>query len=244
MNLFTINPGGDRVCFSKGNLQATYDGSAWSWAFAANPWDCVGDAAANTCIDGKGTVRGRGTVDLFGWSAQASCYGVDNSGNGEAYLGDFVDWGDKVGVGWRTLSKDEWYYLFHSRVTASGVRYAKATVNGRAGYILLPDDWRTGYYTLASTDEVYAEFANNSIDAASWACSLESHGAVFLPAAGRRNENAVAHVGTCGRYWSSTRHESEPTAAYCVGFEECKLGVGNTSFRFNGYSVRLVKDAV
>ena len=30
--LFTVNAGGDKVQFSQGNLQATYDGSDWTWA--------------------------------------------------------------------------------------------------------------------------------------------------------------------------------------------------------------------
>ena len=53
------------------------------------------------------------------------------------------DWGNTIGSGWRTLTSAEWTYLFDSRTTTSGVRYAKATVNGVSGVILLPDDWST-----------------------------------------------------------------------------------------------------
>ncbi len=82
---FTINAGGTQVYFSQGNLQATYDGSAWSWAFATNQWDYIGNATANNRINGNGTVSVNGTVDLFGWVGASSTwtgaaqYGISNS---------------------------------------------------------------------------------------------------------------------------------------------------------------------
>ena len=72
--LFTINASGDQVWFSQGNLQAitTDNGSSWSWAFATNQYDKIGNATANTRINGNGTVSDNGTVDLFGWSTSAT----------------------------------------------------------------------------------------------------------------------------------------------------------------------------
>ena len=55
---FTINSDGDQVYFSQGNLQATTSnyGVSWTWSFAENQWDYVGNATANTAIDGNGSV--------------------------------------------------------------------------------------------------------------------------------------------------------------------------------------------
>ena len=61
-----------KVYFSKGNLRATYDGSSWTWSFADHQYDAVGDAAANTSINGDGTVSANGSVDLFGWVGASS----------------------------------------------------------------------------------------------------------------------------------------------------------------------------
>ena len=77
-SLFAVS-GSKNVRFSQGNLQATYDGSAWTWAFASNQYGCIGNAAANTSITGNGTIAGTGTVDLFGWSTTANFYGIHKS---------------------------------------------------------------------------------------------------------------------------------------------------------------------
>lgn len=44
--VFSVNGESHKVRFSRGNLQATYNGSAWSWAFAEHQWDYIGNAAA------------------------------------------------------------------------------------------------------------------------------------------------------------------------------------------------------
>ena len=90
---FSINADGDKIAFSKGNLQATYGGSDWTWAFAAHQYDVIGDAVANTAITGSGTVSANGTVDLFGWSTAATYYGINNTKVSGKHPGDFIDWG-------------------------------------------------------------------------------------------------------------------------------------------------------
>ena len=49
LHIFTINENGDQVVFSRGNLQATTNdlGANWTWGFAENQWDYIGNAAAN-----------------------------------------------------------------------------------------------------------------------------------------------------------------------------------------------------
>ena len=152
-----------------------------------------------------------------------------------------ADWSNKTGestTGWRTLTKDEWTYLFNGRTTTSGIRYAKATVNGKAGVILLPDDWSTSYYGLSTT----ADYTANDITLADWTDKLEAHGAVFLPAAGYRDVTTVNNVGTLGLYWSSSPY-TDASRAYCAYFSSSSL-IPNYSFtRYYGFSVRLVRDA-
>lgn len=92
---------GSRVHFSQGNLQATYNiyDSIWSWAFAANQYDYIGNAVGNTSVtssapyintgdieDGRdGGDHENGTVDLFGWVGVSSnwdsvaMYGITSS---------------------------------------------------------------------------------------------------------------------------------------------------------------------
>ena len=80
---FTINESGDKVLFAPGNLQATYNGSNWTWAFAANQWDYIGGAfdtdgdgitGNNRVGDSSPFIDGPGTVDLFGWVGESSTW--------------------------------------------------------------------------------------------------------------------------------------------------------------------------
>ena len=62
-----------KVYFSKGNLQATYDGSNWTWAFAEHQWDYIGNAAGNTKVTASSPyISENATVDLFGWVGASS----------------------------------------------------------------------------------------------------------------------------------------------------------------------------
>lgn len=256
---FTINAGGDKVSFSQGNLQATYNGSSWSWAFATNQWDYIGNAEGNTKVSAStpfvsGYSGSSTTVDLFGWVGASSTwsgaaqYGITSStttDNTDGY-GNVAtealksDWGNTIGSGWRTLTSDEWMYLFNTRTPTSGVRYAKATVNGKSGVILLPDDWNTTYYSLTSINTANAAYTTNSITSSDWTNKLEAHGAVFLPAAGYRNGSTVNNQGPRGHYWSSSPNTSNVTSVYYVFFNSGFLEARNTNRNY-GHSVRLVR---
>ena len=144
--------------------------------------------------------------------------------------------GDQAGL-WRTPTHDEWSYLINTRNTASGIRYAKAKVNDVNGVILLPDDWSTSYYALNSTDTNDASFSSNTITAAQWN-TLEQHGAVFLPAAGRRYGASVNFVGSSGYYWSASYLDSY--IAWHVRFGVSNLSADYNGSRYHGLSVRLV----
>ena len=127
---FTINSNGDKVNFSKGNLQATYNGTDWTWAFAANQWDYIGNAEGNTKVSAStpfvsGYSGSSTTVDLFGWVGASSTwmdvaqYGITSSSatnNTNGYGNNASealksDWGNTIGSGWRTLTSDEWQWM-------------------------------------------------------------------------------------------------------------------------------------
>ena len=241
---FTINGSGDQINFSKGNLQATTtdNGANWTWAFADHQYDYVGNAAANTSINGNGTISANGTVDLFGWVGASSTwtgeaqYGISNStstNNTNGYGNSATeslksDWGSNIGEGWYTLSKDEWVYLFNTRTvnggTGAGHSYTLGqSVNGKLGVVIYPDNY---------TGAAYA--------GSNWS-TFEAAGCVFLPAAGSRDGSTVYDAGSYGSYWSSSPYASNVNIAYRVLFSSGDLDPAYSRDRYYGYSVRLVR---
>ena len=207
-----------------------------------------------------------GWIDLFGWGTSGWNSGNtyyrpwdSNSSNGGTYgptrnanLTDIyanADWGvynaisnggNQAGL-WRTLTKDEWVYVFNTRSTSSGIRYVKANVNNVNGVILLPDDWSSSYYSLSlsSANTTGASFSSNTITLSQWN-TLEQHGAVFLPAAGLRGGTSVSYVGSHGFYWSVSSYNA--IFAYEMVIEDLDLFTFNY-YRYSGQSVRLVRFA-
>ena len=265
---FTINGSGNKVMFSQGNLQATTTdlGVNWSWAFAAHQWEYIG--AANDKINGNGTVSANGTVDLFGWVGASSTwtgaamYGISNANsyyqnsvNGYGNVGDEnlkSDWGNTIGTGWRTPTRDEWAYLINTRTTGGTVgetvqaRYAHATIRtdesgGVNGMILFPDgvNFAGSEFTYLGTVNGKSQWSTKCTSA-QWT-ALAAKGCVFLPAAGYRNEATVFNAGSNGEYWSSSpAHTSEVNYAGNVFFGPANLEVYMNSRRC-GSSVRLVR---
>lgn len=266
----------EQVYFSKGNLRAECtsadnDGSTqetWTWKFSANQWDRIGGLksgdsgtkSGNNNIDGNGSISVAGNVDLFGWSTSATHLGINvTNSNNTAYLGAFADWGsakevtDCIGTGWRTLKSDEWRYL---TVTRSGNRFALARLKGsRGGIILLPDDWKTSYYSsLNNINDASVDFSVNDISDSDWADKLQANGAVFLPVTGQRNGgNWINGANDQLHYWSSTKGDTETgTGANANHMRwmpntttpEANRGLApdTGAGRCNGYAVRLVYD--
>ena len=242
-----------QVTFSKGNLQ--YTQSTNTWSFAENQWDYIGTdnvTGGSVSSDPKYGDSKEGTaladkVDSFGWSTGATNFGVSTSTDYNDYSGSFVDWGtNKIGNDapntWRTLTEDEWYYLRYTRTNADTL-CGVAQVNGVNGLILLPDNWtcpsgitfKSGFH---SEWGVYYYAAYQTFTADQWS-KLESLGAIFLPAAGRRYGSGVDHVQDDGSYWSVTEYSSY--YAYCLLFysDGADVAIGP---RDGGLSVRLVKD--
>ena len=208
-----------------------------------------------------------GWIDLFGWGTSGWNSGNtyyhpwdSNNSDGSLYgpperyyglTGSYAnaDWGvyNSISNGnnttnqWRTLTQSEWDYVFNSRNTTSGIRYAKAKVNNVNGVILLPDDWSSSTYSLSNTNTWDASFSSNTIYSYQWT-TLESAGAVFLPAAGVRSGTWVIEVGSVGRYWSATHDWNTDNFARLVHVSDYLLSANSNMYRYYGLSVRLVQD--
>ena len=263
---FTINAAGNKVLFAQGNLQ--YQASTDTWRFAEHQYDYVGNAAGNNTSSGRDTQSG--WIDLFGWGTSGKTFA---SGYGTAYqpwatsqtntdygptdgtsglTGTYAngDWGVNMGTGWRTLTSDQWSYLFIDRTTGGTVfgtaqaRYTEATINtdgtGVNGIILFPDgvDIASSEVTTAGTVNGGSAYATKCTTD-QWV-ALESKGCVFLPAAGFRNGTSVGGVGTVGHYWSSTPASS--SNAYTLIFYSGSMSPDWSNLRYSGRSVRLVQD--
>ena len=248
-----------KVYFSQGNLQ--YKASTNTWRLALHQYDCMGNNNTNA------SSTYNGWIDLFGWGTSGwnngntyyqpwSTANYSESNGGTLYgppglnnlTGNYAnsDWGvyNRISNGgnqsnqWRTLTKEEWTYVFETRNTASGIRYAKAQVNNVNGVILLPDGWNTCIYSLNNTNTNDADFSSNVLTAAQWSI-LEHAGAVFLPAAGYRYGASVINMGSKGCYWSATYCDSGNS--FSMFFYSSFL---NPHFDFSrdlGFSVRLIR---
>lgn len=161
------NANNNKVYFSRGNLQ--YIGSAATpyWQFAEHQWDYIGHNAS----------QGE-DYDLIDWNTAMESHTISNGGD----------------QSWRMLTQNQLIYILNTRQTASGIRYAKAVLNGVCGLLLLPDDWRSSIYALQNYNSTSANFSSNVIDANTSAL-LQANGVVFLPVGGTSG----------GRYWTSTQ---------------------------------------
>ncbi len=251
---------GTQVYFSRGNLQATTtnSGTSWSWSFAEHQWDYVGNATANSTINGNGTVSANGTVDLFGWSTAATTYGIHNSKTHGTYSGSFKDWGENAitnggntANSWRTPTNDEWTYFMNTRPGATvgataNARYTDATINtnvsgGVNGRIMFPDGvtFATDEATTWGTINANSDWTTKCT-AAQWT-ALETKGCVFMPAAGYRTGSEGGGAGDRGRYWLAT--EKGDNSAYSSFFGTASGDSDNDYYRRFGRSVRLVYNA-
>ena len=204
-------------------------------------------------------------IDLFGWSAKDNNapFGVSSSVTDSDYAGKtFVDWGtNKIGdypAGtWRTLTYAEWRYLRRERPNADnllGVAQLKiAGVKGTNkdggfvnGLIILPDNWvcpegitfKTGFSTKGAGMQYYDD--HQTFTKAQWE-KLEAAGAVFLPAAGFRQDTRMFNVQRSTGYWSSSRNGTTNKAGH-LSINASGAGLDSTNVRWGGRAVRLVKN--
>ena len=233
---------GKQVYFSKGNLKYTKSGK---FEFMTNQYDMVETINQNVGDD----YASQDVISLFGWAtsnlntpaneyyypwetddSDSKKYGSGITTADVNWATDYAnyDWGKNMGDGWRTLTKDEWVYLFNTRTVNSGTGNGKSytvgqSVNGTLGVVLYPDNYTGDAYTTGSD----------------WS-TFENKGCVFLPAAGYRSGTGVYYVGSYGYYWSST--SSSSVGAYNVYFGGSGVYPAEHEVRCNGNSVRLVKN--
>ena len=222
----------DVVYFAPSNLQ--YQASTKGWRLAEKPWVVLGEINSNISDENAEW------IDLFGWGTGSNP--TQDATNNNEYE-SFVDWGNNNilnggGRSWRTLTKDEWTYVFDERNTPSGLRYAKATVNDVKGVILLPDDWNSEYYELNNTNKSGEGFDGNIITDSDWANVFGAKGAVFLPNTGVRKSNSVSSITESGYYWSSTNYDN--TGSFAVLINDSNINAAHHYYQKNGFAVRLV----
>lgn len=225
------------VQFSPGNLQ--YRASTDEWRFAPDQMVYIGDN--NTMISSSYGVW----IDLFGWGT--GDYPTKYSINYSDYADYYVDWGiNKIGKDnpntWRTLAGLEWKYLLTERPNADklngAVRIDLEDGSSVVGWVLLPDAWvcPTGLtFTAGST----GKYSTNEFLLDEWK-ALEASGAVFLPAAGRRDGTYVDCVQYAGYYWSDHQWHNSYSAP-CLSFYSDEVICDDFTL-YTGLSVRLVKD--
>lgn len=252
-----------QVHFSQGNLQ--YRASTNTWRFAENQYDYVGSANSNISSNYSGW------IDHFGWGTgnNPTLASTNNSD-----YNSFVDWGtnaisnggNTANRGWRTLTRDEWYYLLFTRNITTGLRYEWAVVEGTVGLILFPDNWNCSLSELPSGYSY--DVCMEVYDSHTWEYEFESRGAVFLPASGYRDgtnvtvESAEAvydgnlSVDISGFYWSAN-NTANNNSGYNVHFYSLYEWPEGNAEPYNDYrdvycglsslcrglSVRLVWDA-
>lgn len=189
-----------------------------TWSFATNQWE---------------------NDDLFEWS-----HAKDST---------FLDWGiNPISNGgnqenqWRTLTMNEWMYLFQGRANA-GYLFGFGKVNGVKGLIILPDNWDLTSDFKSATENGYGWNSKNNYKGGKWH-EMENSGAVFLPAAGNYLpvEASGQSAGVYGDYWSATKISVDSTSIYktdvfCVDFYQDAF-YPNCCARWDyEFSVRLVQ---
>ena len=270
--VFSVNANGGRVYFAQGNLQ--YQASTNTWRFASDQWELIGEGNVNISPTYSGWIDlfGWGTS---GWNNgnvyylptdyedTFSRYVNDGWGYGPTdgthfdldLTGQYAkaDWGvynsisnggNRSGL-WRTLTSEEWEYVFHQRNTTSGFRFAKAEVNGVAGIILLPDDWNASTYSFIDIDSNSSDFGGNQINQTQWNSIFKPAGAVFLPFVQGRDHQAYPCSSNgywsayCGRYSTGAVSAEEGSA---LSFNYSNIYTSSSKYRYLGLAVRLVQD--
>lgn len=242
------------------NISATYDGWIDLFGWGTSGYHKNGDVCNKyfypystdngytpvTGIPGYGpTYNGNNNpytqtdLNLIGTSVEYD-WGVHNAiryGNSDSDM-------DVPGT-WRTLTSTEWQYVFNTRTTSSGTRWAMACVNSVNGVILLPDDWNNSYYELYNVN-TGASYSSNTITEDQWNNNFGVHKAVFLPHECYRDGTVIQTSGSyrINYYWSSTYGSKTDSKAVQIYDNGTTYGITHnksTSRRY-GCSVRLVHD--
>ena len=241
----------NKVSFAPGNLQYKA-GDGGGWRFAENQYDYVGSWNTSNWVD----IFGWGTWDGVKDPLNIPVSNTEYDWNGD-FNGTILN---NTETGWRTPTGDEWDYLLKTRTDAAS-KYGSATVFGKHGIIILPDKMvLPDNFTFNSGVDGWNR---NTPTDEQWSL-MESYGAVFLPAAGLRddtnsgtNMDILELCGDFGAYWSSSYLTNvDPFSfnnyAYDISFGSNQFNIGEiqsylgliggfTNQRAIGHSVRLVR---
>ena len=237
---FSINSDGDVVAFAPGNLR--YNAAAQLWSFAPAQNAIVGADNANISDSYDGD------IDLFGWGTSGyngvMPYLTDDNDNiyaptGKDITGTNYDWGLFNKAPWRTMTAAEWEYLLSTRENAVD-KNGNATVDEVPGLVLLPDEWTLPEGLTFTAQPL--DYTTNTYTAGQWA-EMEAAGAVFLPAAARRQVKDIYNITSNrrGYYWTSSIAASDDRAQF-VDFRPAKTVTLSNDYLSAGYSVRLAMD--
>lgn len=258
-----------KVLFAHGNLQYIGSETPSYWQFADEQYEVLDP----TDQEGGNDKLDR---DFFGWGAngkdngnklyqpwnyQTEAYdesiGYGYGPKANSYKSDLsgeTDWGalfnDKQ---WRTLSHEEWSYLFHNDGNRANLK-GLGRANGINGIFILPDNWDemvafVGIAAIADNFEYgyMNDFSKNNYSHDEWK-KMEEAGATFLPAAGYRWKGdkkaglIIDGIGVCCAYWTST-HEGKGRAwAVDIDIEHFNNTLMDHHKRSKGYAVRLAYD--
>lgn len=248
-----------KVRFALGNLQ--WQGSTNTWRFAQNQWTAIGNATGNNTSSNRSTQAN--WIDLFGYGTSGVNYQPYQTSNSSSdYASSAIqntsnDWGvNEISNGgnqpnkWRTLTKDEWQYLFRLNSTTGthprDGRQGLATLTLQdgstqiMGCILAPDDYNGISWTLPGQ--------HHSVSWNDW-LTHRSHGCIFLPCCGQRNVLNVTFGQSTneldGYYWSSTSNGSNNAWRLRLRRTNNNSGIEVSCIsetRYIGSGVRLVRD--
>ena len=258
--LFTINENGDQVWISQGNLKY----SAGTWSFHTNQYDrCFTNSDEYFSV--ADYYNENGTFDLFGWGTSgyngrvpylttvdvSSYLDGTNSISGTNYdWGKYnpIENGGNTAGQWRTLTYEEWRYIYQFRSDASS-KCAVGNVAGVNGAIFLPDDW-TLPAGVSFTSGWGNGYSTNNYTSGQWAL-MQANGAIFLPVAGFRHGTTACTTvywnNLEGAYWSSshatTLFDDEEDGALETRIVNSGLAPWSPKKVRYGCSVRLVQDA-
>ena len=260
---FSINADGDQVQFINGNLLV--HGGASNCNLGTH-WFQYSMLGANNIVHEDNYVY----TDLLCWGTGDAPY---QWGYLDEDFSQWTDWGinpievSRMGEqetwseGWRTLTADEWMYLFTERRSIEGESaedlFCMATVAEVAGIILIPEDNFRYFRHYTDYKQYYGmggnKYDSNVLTAEEWK-TWEEQGAVFLPAAGARagkgycpynstNFRTIGLEPNSVAYWTATPSSSSGRAK-CICIEEYQdHGVQLKDMYWDiGLPVRLVKD--
>ena len=251
---------GSHLCADGTTHPGTWRFAAHQWDYVGDTYNGTVYWNGTKCNNENISSTYDGWIDLFGfgtsgWNSGANEYQpyASSSSSTDYYVGGgetnslvgsyaYADWGifntiESYPCGtWRTLTLDEWDYLFTSRTDAS-MKYGQATVNNVAGYILLPDEWVIPA-GLTFTPGPAVGYGANTYSLSEWE-QMEQAGAVFLPAGGYRQGRSMQSVQANGDYYFSTANSYDATRFYFTSSSSSYSTFSGE--RYFGRALRLVR---